>query len=199
MNGIDKISARIKADSDAEIAGIISEADARCAAIKADYDRKAAEESKRITDAGAGEAEKRYESACSALRLEARKEVLAEKQALVDKAFVRAKELLLALPRDKYAVLCARLAAEASQTGEEELVFSASDRKVMGAVVTDAANKLLASKGKKAALRLSDSARAISGGLVLSQGLVETDCSVDTLVDGLRGELAGKVAAVLFG
>ena len=36
-------------------------------------------------------------------------------------------------------------------------------------------------------------------GVVLKNGLIETNCSLGTLVDGLRPELSGKVAARLFG
>ena len=41
--------------------------------------------------------------------------------------------------------------------------------------------------------------RMIRGGVVLKNGLIETNCSLGTLVDGLRPELSGKVAARLFG
>ena len=48
-------------------------------------------------------------------------------------------------------------------------------------------------------LRLSDETRDIAGGLILRSGSVETNCSVDLLMEMCRGELAGKVADVLFG
>lgn len=53
--------------------------------------------------------------------------------------------------------------------------------------------------GKPAQLTLSAETRPIRGGVVLKNGLIETNCSLGTLVDGLRPELSGKVAARLFG
>ena len=64
---------------------------------------------------------------------------------------------------------------------------------------TPFADELLQKAGKPAQLTLSAETRPIRGGVVLKNGLIETNCSLGTLVDGLRPELSGKVAARLFG
>ena len=48
-------------------------------------------------------------------------------------------------------------------------------------------------------MKLSAEERDIAGGLILRHGNVETNCSIDLLMEMCRGELAGKVADVLFG
>ena len=57
------------------------------------------------------------------------------------------------------------------------------------------ANELLQKAGKPAQLTLSAETRPMRGGVVLNNGLIESYCSLGTLVDGLSPELSGKVAA----
>ena len=152
MNGIEKISARILADAEAEAAAIRGQAEEKAAQIAADYDKK-----------------------------------------------IAAEQQLRSLPQAEYEALCAHLACGASTSGCEELIFSAEDRERVGAAVTAKANELLQKAGKPAQLTLSAETRPIRGGVVLKNGLIETNCSLGTLVDGLRPELSGKVAARLFG
>ena len=68
----------------------------------------------------------------------------------------------------------------------------------MGAAAVKAANERLAAKGMPGMLSLSDATREMSGGLMLKQGDIEVNCTVDTLLDLTRGELAARVAEVLF-
>ena len=195
MNGIEKISARILADAEAEAAAIRGQAEEKAAQIAADYDKKIAAEQQRLS----AEAAKQLERDQGAARMAARRQLLETKQALVDKAFRQAEQQLRSLPQAEYEALCAHLACGASTSGCEELIFSAEDRERVGAAVTAKANELLQKAGKPAQLTLSAETRPIRGGVVLKNGLIETNCSLGTLVDGLRPELSGKVAARLFG
>jgi len=105
---------------------------------------------------------------------------------------------LAELPESDCVGLLARLAAQASQTGEEKLVFSEKDRVRIGKAVVKAANKLLSDNGKRAYLELSENTRDISGGLIVSGGDIETNCSLEALVEGRRNELSPRVAEILF-
>ena len=124
---------------------------------------------------------------------------LETKQALVDAAFRQAEQQLLSLPTAEYTKLCAQLAARASASGSEELIFCAEDRERVGQAVVEQANALLQKAGKAAKLTLSAETRPMRGGVVLKDGLVETNCSIGTMISGLRPALSGKVAACLFG
>ena len=197
MNGIEKISARILADAEAEAAAIRGQAEEKAAQIAADYDKKIAAEQQRLS--AEAEAAKQLERDQGAARMAARRQLLETKQALVDKAFRQAEQQLRSLPQAEYEALCAHLACGASTSGCEELIFSAEDRERVGAAVTAKANELLQKAGKPAQLTLSAETRPMRGGVVLKNGLIETNCSLGTLVDGLRPELSGKVAARLFG
>ena len=68
----------------------------------------------------------------------------------------------------------------------------------MGAKVARSANELLAKRGADALLSVSEETRAMAGGVIVKQGDIEVNCTLDTLLDLYRGELAAQVAEVLF-
>ncbi|HIQ77679.1 MAG TPA: hypothetical protein IAB77_00295 [Candidatus Scatomorpha intestinavium] len=198
MNGIEKITARITADAEAECRAIREESEKKCAEIRAENDKKAQEEYWRLVRAGVKDTEQRVQRMARTAALEAKKSVLSMKQDAVSRAFNEAQKLISTLPEADYVAFLAREAAEASVTGEEEVILSAADRAKVGAKAVRRANELLSEKGRTAVLTLSDETRPMSGGLILKQGDIEVNCTVDTLLDLSRGELAARVAEVLF-
>jgi len=199
MNGIDKISARILSDAQAEAGAIRAQAEEKAAAITAEYDKKVSAAREKTALEAENEAQKQLERAQGAVRMATRRQVLEQKQALVDETFRAAEQTLCSLPENEYTALCAHLASDASVTGTEQLIFSEADRARVGEAACKLANELLQKAGKQASLTLSDETRPLRGGVVLKDGLIETNCSLGVLVDGLRPELSGKVAACLFG
>lgn len=198
MKGIDKITSRILADAEAECAAVRKESDARCAAIKAEAEKKAQEEYWRLVREGVKDTEQRVQRMDRTARLEAKKSVLNMKQEAVSRAFELARDRIAELPERDYVGFLARQAAEAAISGQEEVIFCERDRAAVGAKAVKAANELLAAKGMPAMLTLSDATREMAGGLMLKQGDIEVNCTVDTLLDLSRGELAARVAEVLF-
>ncbi|HIS67471.1 MAG TPA: hypothetical protein IAC18_07885 [Candidatus Scatomorpha merdipullorum] len=198
MKGIDKITSRILADAEAECAAVRKESDERCAAIKAEAEKKAQEEYWRLVREGVKDTEQRVQRMDRTARLEARKSVLNMKQEAVSRAFELARDRIAELPERDYVGFLARQAAEAAISGQEEVIFCERDRAAVGAKAVKAANELLAAKGMPAMLTLSDATREMAGGLMLKQGDIEVNCTVDTLLDLSRGELAARVAEVLF-
>ncbi len=198
MKGIDKITSRILADAEAECAAVRKESDERCAAIKAEAEKKAQEEYWRLVREGVKDTEQRVQRMDRTARLEAKKSVLNMKQEAVSRAFELARDRIAELPERDYVGFLARQAAEAAISGQEEVIFCERDRAAVGAKAVKAANELLAAKGMPAMLTLSDATREMAGGLMLKQGDIEVNCTVDTLLDLSRGELAARVAEVLF-
>ena len=198
MKGIDKITSRILADAEAECAAVRKESDERCAAIKAEAEKKAQEEYWRLVREGVKDTEQRIQRMDRTARLEAKKSVLNMKQEAVSRAFELARDRIAELPERDYVGFLARQAAEAAISGQEEVIFCERDRAAVGAKAVKAANELLAAKGMPAMLTLSDATREMAGGLMLKQGDIEVNCTVDTLLDLSRGELAARVAEVLF-
>lgn len=198
MNGIEKITQRIKNDAKTEMMAVADETGRKCEEIIAAARERADATYWEIVGAGKAAAEHCVQLRKSAAQTEGRKRMLQLKQEMVAKAFALAKDKLLHLPEDEYKKFLIKLAVRASLSGREMLVFSASDAEKYGLAVVNAANEILASAGKTAELTLAEERRDIAAGIILSEGRVETDCSLETLMGLRRNELALEVAKLLF-
>ena len=227
MNGIEKITQRMEDDAQREINEILTAARAQAEEIARRSREQADRESAAIAARGesaAAEREKRLESMAE---MESRKLVLAAKQEVLDEAFTMALEKLCTLPDEEYIELLAALAVKAARTGREKVIFSQKDRNRVGKAVVTKANDALARKvaprlpndltdtragaildkvvtGASAILAgtgmltLAEETRPIKGGIILSDGDVETNCTFETLVRLQRENISGEVAKVLF-
>ena len=166
MNGIEKITGRIEADAQEQAKAIAAEAEAKCAEIRADYDKQAQDQYwARVRD-GVKACEDRVQRMGRLAEMEARKSVLALKQEMVDAAFAAALDKICAMPQADYVAYLAKLAAQAATTGTETLVFNAKDQAACGQAVVDAANALLAQQGKPGRLTMSQATRVLRAGIV---------------------------------
>lgn len=199
MNGIEKITKQIASEADAEIAAVLKDAEARAAEITAEYDRQAKVQEEEVLHAGKDNAEARVQRQERTARLEARKRILALKQEMVSAAYAKAREIILALPEEEYVAFLARQAGDAARTGQEEVILSRSDRERLGEKILGAANARAAARGLPSGLTLSGETRPAAGSLLLRQGNVEVNCTLDTLLEMSRSGLDAEVAAVLFG
>ncbi len=197
MNGIEKITSRILGDAQAEADAILAEAKERCDALRADYDQKAQAEYWSLVRAGVKETEARVQNLGRTAELEARKNVLAFKQSLVDEAFAQAEEAVCNLPEEQYVDFLARQAAQAARTGMEEVLFNEKDAAGCGKKAVAKANALLKERGLYPKLTVSAETRPIRGGLILKEGDIEVNCTVEKLTQLYRGRLAAQVAELL--
>lgn len=226
MNGIEKITARIAADADQEIAQLKAQAQQEADAILADSAAQAKRLSEEIIARGRKAADERLERLQSAAQMETRKLKLAAKQEVLGEAFQTALQRLCDMPDDAYITLLANLAVQAATTGKEKLIFSLEDRNRVGKQVVAAANEMLLKErapelpgamadskvgaflGKVVnnttaimtgtGLVLSDETRNIMGGFIMVDGDVEINCTFETLVRLQREKLEKEVAQVLF-
>ena len=198
MNGIEKILAHIKAESDAECEAIKREAAAECKRIREEYAGTEQEEYRKLVSEGTADAERRLERLNNLAVLESKRHVLMTQQEMVTAAFEYAAKTLLELPEQEYVAFLVKQACAASLSGTETIILSPSDRERIGSKVRDAANSMLRASGRNASLTLSDDTAGIRGGLILSGGDIEVNCSVDALVEEYRNELSPSVASVLF-
>ena len=198
MNGIDRITDRIEADAREQAKAIIAEAEAKCAEIRKENEKKAQERYLELIRNGTKDCESGLERRKSAAEMDAKKSVLALKQDCVAEAFDMAKRRLADMPEDSYVGFLASLAASAAADGSGEIVLSARDRERCGKAVLERANAALTAKGLTPALTLAADSREISGGLILRQGGVEVNCSIEALVEALKGPMTADVARTLF-
>ena len=179
MNGIDTIIQRLNIDAKAETDALLEKARQEAADLAARNERLAAEREERLI---------------SAAQMEARKTVLAAKQAVMEETYAKALEKLRNLSETRYVEVLTELLLQAAPHGVGEVLFSAQDRETVGQAAVDAANGK--SGGK---LTLSGETAPIQGGFILKDGNVEVNCAFDTLVRLQKAETAGQVAQRLFG
>lgn len=194
MKGTEKIIAHIQADAKSQADAILAEAEKQCEAIRADYDKKAAQVYAEKVRTGTKACQDQVDSVQRIARMEAKKALLSVKQEMVAKSFEQAQELLTSLPEEQYVAFLAKLAARASVSGDEEIVLNERDRAAVGEAVVKAANALL--KGGR--LSLSERTGSFAGGLILSRGNVEANCTAELLVELCRGEMSVEIADMLF-
>ena len=177
MNGINKITDRIAAEAEAEVSAVLAEAEKSAAAVRADFAAQAKELGDTLLRQGTEEIEQKVQRADRASRLEAKKDILSLKQELVGQAYRRAMEKILALPEADYADFLAREAGSAALTGKEEIILNDADHDRLGTKVTAAANALAVKRGLPGELKLAETTRPITGGVVLRQGDIEVNCT----------------------
>jgi V/A-type H+-transporting ATPase subunit E len=227
MNGIEKITAKIAADAEADVKKLQAETEQKIDALRAQTAAQAAQEKQAILARGEKAAAERLERLESAAQMEQRKLALAAKQEVVGEAFEMAVEKLCNLPDKELIALLTELAVEASTTGREALIFSVKDRARIGKQVVIAANELLVKKaapglpdsyadnkvgaflGKvvnttaavvtgTGQMTLSEQTRPMRGGFIMADDNVEVNCTFETLVRLQREQLERDVANVLF-
>ena len=194
MKGTEKLIAHIKADADAQVNAILAQAEQQCAGIRGDFDKQAAALYAERLRAGVKETQDKVDGEARIARMEGRKELLAAKQELVSRSFQKAQEQIVSLPEEQYVAFLAKLAAQASVTGEEKIVLNARDRETIGEKLVKAANARL----KNGRLTLAEETGDFAGGLILRRGSIEANCTVELLVELSRSELSAQVAEILF-
>lgn len=227
MEGIEKITAKIVQDAQAEITRMNQETDEKVRSIAEAAQAQADKETADTLARGQRAAQERLERLKSAAKMEQRKLELAARQEMLAQAFDLALEKLCSLPEEEYVQLLTRLVLEASTTGKEQLVFSPQDRARVGKQVVVAANEAMVKQvapelpdaitdtkvgaflGKvvnsttamvtgTGMLTLSEETRPMKGGFVLVDGDVEVNCAFETLVRLQREKLEKEVDQVLF-
>ena len=193
MRGTDKIIAHIQADAKAQADAIIAQAEQQCAGIREAYEGKAKEAYAEKIRAGVKVCEDLAESKSRIAQMESKKSLLALKQELVSSAFDKAQTKLLALPKEQYLDFLTGLAVKAAPDGNGELVLNASDKAAYGSELVRAANARLTGQ-----LKLSDETGDFAGGLIVKNGPVAVNNTLELLIDLCRSEMAADVAKVLF-
>ncbi|MCI9294572.1 MAG: hypothetical protein HFF48_05015 [Lawsonibacter sp.] len=226
MEGIEKITARIAQDAQAEISRLTAETEEKVQAVLTNAAAQAQQEANEIVEKGRMAASERLERLNSASQMERRKLELAARQEVLGEAFALALEKLCTLPEQEYIALLTKLALEASSSGKEQLILSQKDRAAVGKQVVMAVNDALVkerapslpeevTRSKVGAfvdklvhnttaavtgtgLTLSEETRDLKGGFIMVDGDVEINCAFETLVRLQREQMEKKVADALF-
>ena len=194
MKGIEKITARIAADAEKENAAVREAAAARIAEIRAAYEKKADEAYQEQMRTGLRDAQQYASRIERTAQLESKKEILALRQEMVSEAFRLAEAKITGMDEQQYIAYLTRKVCETDFKGEAQLVMSEKDKAAVGQKVVDAVN----ASGSEGRLTLADDTKDMLGGFILRQGNVEVNCTVDIILELIRGEAAAEVVKVLF-
>ena len=181
MNGMEKITARMKEDAARSLSELNAQTEQELRRIREESAARA--EKERETAGGRAHlaAQERYERLCSAAEMETRKLTLS------------AKQKVLAETYEQYLSLLVRLLKAAGGKGNEKIALSAKDRDEIGETLVERANKEL-----NAHYTLAGEAADIRAGLVLVSRDCDVNCSSETLLALSREKTERGAAKLLF-
>lgn len=193
----DAIINRILEDARTQAAKILSDANQTVEKLRANNEQ--ALEQKR------GQALAQARSECVELRdrmlrmaeLDQRKEMLAMKREVVDRAFDKALEDLRNMPGGQACAFMTQLLVEAAQ-GDELLVVDAENENVFDEKFVADVNAAMRAAGKAGGLRLSRQTRRMGGGVVLSREGMEVNLTYPAVLSEIRPSMEAEIARMLF-
>jgi len=172
---------RSKASGQAE--GILAEARARAELLKADIGEKAG-----------GRARQEEERMRTSAVIDAKKQVLAEKQKAISAVFSAALEEIKGMDKAGYQDIIGKMLSSAD--GDEEVIIPSSEKRIDAAFI-EKINKTYFKK--KAGFRLSVEKREMpGGGFILKKERVEKNNSFAVILNSLRPVIERQLADMLF-
>ncbi|MFY9175086.1 MAG: V-type ATP synthase subunit E family protein [Peptococcia bacterium] len=198
MPNAQKIKSRILEEAQEAAARIIAEAEAQ-AKENITAAQKEADEILRQADQEATiAAVELRKHKLAAVESEMRKGLLTVRRNLLDSAFAKAVDKLVAMnPEDKIAMMAPRI-VEASPDGQGEILMTREDAAQMGAQLLEAARKLYETRGIQSQLIISNENIKSRGGFVLRKGNIEYNNTYEALLKSCKEELESQVAEILF-
>lgn len=193
MNGMEKITARMKEDAARSLSELNAQTEQELRRIREESAARAEKERETADERAHLAAQERYERLCSAAEMETRKLTLSAKQKVLAETYDRALEILCSMPREEYLSLLVRLLKAAGGKGDEKIALSAKDRDEMGETLVERANKEL-----NAHYTLAGEAADIHAGLVLISKECDVNCSFETLLALSREKTERGAAKLLF-
>ena len=196
----EKIIEKILADAEIEAAEIIREAEQEAIERK----RKASEQTKlriaevkKHADEDSAEIERRRMLTAS---LDSRKNSLASRRKLLDRAFDDAAKKLNEISDSEYADIITKMVAIASVTGTERLIVPVGDEKKYKGEKSlfSSLNAALKAVGKPGSLVFGGTSSKLDSGVLLSGEITDVDCSFKTLITRFREDHEMEVANILF-
>ncbi len=132
--------------------------------------------------------------------LDARKNSLARRRELMDRAFSVALDQFNNLSDSDYTELVTKLVVAASETGTEKVIVPSKDEKRYKGEksVLTSLNAALIAAGKVGKLTFGGTSSSFSGGVLLSGTITDIDCSFESLVAEFREDHEMEVANILF-
>jgi|Deesub1362A_J573_1020465.scaffolds.fasta_scaffold00598_10 V/A-type H+-transporting ATPase subunit E len=195
MEGIQRIKERILEGARQEADKKIKDAEKKAQEILEKARKDAENRKKKLLEKAARDAEDIKAKMISMAELDMKKNLLAVKQDMVDRAFQQALEKLKNMETVKYEEILTAMILQAVETGEEEIILSKRD---LGRLSKDFITKLNNLRERRLNLKLSRESRDIEGGFILKSRRVETNSSFESIMRMERDNIESRIAGILF-
>lgn len=196
---LEKLLEKIKNDAREESRRIMAEAEEEAARVRKEAEEEARKESEAIARSFHTRAENERLKIISQARMEARIDLLTAKEQLLEEVFREASVAFRTLPVDKYRSWLKAVVLGSVVSGKEELVASLHDRELLAGGLLEELNGELRLKGKTAELSLAEETAPFDRGVILRGEKVETNLSLEAVLQRLRQESEEEVSRILFG
>jgi V/A-type H+-transporting ATPase subunit E len=196
---LSEIVAKISGDGQKQAQSLMDKARAEAEQYLKQAKAEIEAQAKQLMKEGEQRAARQKKQRLQIATLDARKRVLAEKQALIARVFEQALKELEQLELKKYAAIINNMLAGYPLVGDEEIIVSRKDRQRLGEGFIAQLNQRLKSQGKKGNCSWSKEERPLRGGFIIRRGKIEANCFFESLLKSQQEELEQQVAKVLFG
>lgn len=188
MDDISKILDAIEAEGKEEAERIIEKNRANIEELNRLYDREANIAGQDIFSQAEKDAHRIYKKNLSQADIKSRNIRLTARRNILEQAFAEAEKTLEKAPKNRKKDFYEKLIAKYG-VGETAVVqLNAADKKLLG-------NKL---KAEGVKIKIDDQAGDFSGGLIIKEGNIETDCTFETMIEQVKTEHEWKIADILF-
>jgi V/A-type H+-transporting ATPase subunit E len=191
--GLSDIKKKIETEAQEEIRSILTKAEQEAARLKEDARTKVADTKKLYTERFEKERPEILRRREIVANLDVARIQLGAKQTLIGKSFDEAVLILANLPHDRYLGFVNGLLKRAVNTGNEVMYVGSNEAKI----TQDWLNEFNAQNNTQ--LSLSNDRLPISGGFVLKNDRINTNCSFDMLVKWIRDDIESDIVTKLFG
>ena len=188
ISGTNKLAERIVNDAKDDARAVLSEAETAAQGILREGDRAVSARKAELTSQKESAVKSLVGGYRTRAALDAKKDALRKKRAVIDSAFTRAYGAMLSLGEQQRKSVCANMLASQAEGGET-VMPAAQDRAALAALI-------LAMPEKK--LTLASDSAAIDGGFILLGDGYEKDCSFRSLLSTVRDAEETAVYQLIF-
>ncbi len=196
MSGLEKIREKILQDAEDTAAARIEAAEAEARVIKSEAVRDADEIVKNVKAKAESDVKAFSERVDSSLDMEHRTKILAAKQEIIGDVIKEAKKRIAGLQTREYFDLMLKLIEKHVQPEEGTVYFSAEDLARIPEGFEQSLKEAASKAGGK--LCISEEAREMGPGFILSYGGIEENCTIDALFEEKKDDLTDTVREILF-
>lgn len=192
---VEDILKKIRADAEETAHRIVADAQAAADEVTAEARERIESQGERMRAKAGQRADEERNRIVTLARLSARRELLSEKQRLIDRVFEETRKSILEMGPDDYRRLISAFLRDAREAGDVEVIIDTNETRIDQDFLDEVAREL---KGG-GRLTLSSERRDIGGGFILRSGRTETNCTLETILRDARERMETEVASILFG